>query len=98
MESEPTELHIILREIEDERFPGVRGVEITMDPDREGVAPENLSRVEQTAIQMIQLFSRWQALMGNARQFVNGEELGENETMELANNEGEIEWPEEVEV
>lgn len=95
MESEPTELHIILREVEDERFPGVKGVMITMDPDREGVAPEDLSRVEMAAIQMIQLFQGFQQFNG-ARQFLNGEEIEEGES--LAIGQGDVEWPEEVEV
>lgn len=92
MESEPTELHIILREVEDERFPGVRGIEISISPDREGIALEDLSRVELTAIQMIQLFHEYQKHTG-AVQLVDGRIIEADIPVEA-----EIEWPEEVEV
>lgn len=85
--TKPTELHIILREVEDERFPDVKGVEISISPDREGIALEDLAGVELTAMQMIQLFHEYQKHVG-AIQLVNGQ---------VIESDAEFAWPQEVE-
>lgn len=91
-ESNVIEVHIILKEVEDARFPGVKGVQIEMDPEPEGESPDDYSRVELTALQMIQLFHLYQATQG-ARQFVDNKEM----TLPFRSEE-EFQWPDVVEV
>ena len=91
--NKPTEIHIILREVEDDRFPGIKGCSIQLSPEPTSCNLDELSLIEVTALQMVQLFALYQKHQG-ARQFVDGQEV----LMDLTGGEGEFEWPDKLEV
>lgn len=84
-ESNTTEIHIILTEIEDARFPGVKGIQIQMIPEPQLESVDEMSRAELTALQMIRLFHLYQSTQGS-RQFINDEEILPGD------REDEVDW------
>lgn len=90
------QVSIVLSEIADHpRFPGERGVQIKLDPDNTDKPDNELSPVEHTALQMIQLFQAYQGWTG-ARQMINGDEmLTVRPGVQMADT-SEVEWPEDL--